>query len=97
MCVREREREREREIRRIRNNIKYVRYNKKLFLKKYHVATAWLQNIAVVWLQNFLKITSQVMLLILWFDGIKLHIGSFTTPNTKALTNMVLSVNMVKL
>ena len=37
------------------------------------------------------------MLLILWFDGIKLHIGSFTTPNTNALTNMVLSANMVKL
>ena len=32
MCVCERERERE--IRRIRNNIKYVRDNKKLFLKK---------------------------------------------------------------
>ena len=46
--------EREREIRRIRNNIKYVRDNKKLFLKKkYHLATAWLQNIVVAWLQNF--------------------------------------------
>ena len=31
MCVREREREREREVRRIRNSIKYVRDNKKLF------------------------------------------------------------------
>ena len=31
VCEREREREREREIRRIRNNIKYVRDNKKLF------------------------------------------------------------------
>ena len=70
---------------------------KNYFKKKYHAATAWLQNIAVVWLQNFLKITSQVMLLILWFDGVKLHIGSFTTPNTNALTNMVLSANMVKL
>ena len=37
------------------------------------------------------------MLLILWFDGIKLHIGSFTTPKTNALTNMVLSADMVKL
>ena len=69
----------------------------KLFLKKYHLATAWLKNMAIAWLQNFLKITSQVMLLILWFDGIKLHIGSFTTPNINALTNMVLSANMVKL
>ena len=79
----------EREIRRIRNNIKYVRDNKKLFKKKYHLATTWLQNIVVAWLQNFLKITSQVMLLILWFGGIKLHIRSFTTPNINALTNMV--------
>lgn len=38
---------REREIRRIRNNIKYARDNKKLILKKYHLATAWLQNITV--------------------------------------------------
>ena len=65
MCVREREREREREVRRIRNSIKYVRDNKKLFKKKYHLATTWLQNIAVAWLQIFFKITSQVMLLIL--------------------------------
>ena len=50
----EREREREREIRRIRNNIKYVGDNKKLFKKKkYHLAIAWLQNIVVAWLQNF--------------------------------------------
>ena len=37
------------------------------------------------------------MLLILWFNGTKLHIGSFTTPNTNALTKTVLNANMVKL
>ena len=74
-----------------------MRNNKKTILKKYHLATAWLKNMAIAWLQNFLKITSQLMLLILWFDGIKFHIWSFTTPNTNALTNMVLSANMDKL
>lgn len=73
------------------------RDNKKLILKKIPSCYCLVAKYYCSLVAIFLKITSQVMLLILWFDGIKLHIGSFTTPNTTALPNMVLSANMVKL